>query len=100
VLLLWVTPVIMRVCGCWEVPRLVRGGLIQSYQEDGPFGGVGVAGHFFGALLPGTAGSEAIRLQRLVGVPIAPGAMVTASPQGQDLVDWIAGQYARVRTES
>jgi hypothetical protein len=50
-------------------------------------------GFFFGALLPGTARSEAIRLQRVVGVPIAPQAIVTASPQGQLLLDWITSQY-------
>ncbi|HEX4820234.1 MAG TPA: hypothetical protein VFV00_08505 [Acidimicrobiales bacterium] len=53
------------------------------------------SGFFFGALLPGTDRSETIRLQRLHGVPIAPHAIVTASPQGQLLVDWITSQHKR-----
>jgi hypothetical protein len=51
-------------------------------------------GFFFGALLPGTAGSEAIRLQRLFGAPVAPSAIVTASPLGRSLLEWVVLQYA------
>ena len=47
-------------------------------------------GFRFGALLPGTAASEAIRMQRLPGVPIAPQATVTASPGGRALLEWVA----------
>jgi GNAT superfamily N-acetyltransferase len=50
-------------------------------------------GFFFGALMPGTAGSEAIRLQRLDDVPIEPHAIVTASPQARLLLGWITAQY-------
>ena len=63
-------------------PRGVE--LIERLNQDG---------YFFGALLPGTAGSEAIRLQRVVDAPIAPQSIVTASPQGQALLDWITSQY-------
>lgn len=65
-------------------PRSVE--LIEQLNHDG---------YFFGALLPGTAGSEAVRLQRLVGAPIAPQSIVTASPQGQALLEWITSQYQR-----
>jgi hypothetical protein len=52
-------------------------------------------GFIFGALLPGTAASEAIRMQRLSGASIAPGSAVTASPEARALLDWIAGEQAR-----
>jgi hypothetical protein len=52
-------------------------------------------GFCFGALLPGTVTSEAIRMQRLSGATIAPSATVTASPGGRALLDWISRDYAR-----
>ena len=52
-------------------------------------------GFRFGALLPGTATSEAIRMQRLSGASIAPSATVTASPGGRALLDWISLEYVR-----
>ena len=52
-------------------------------------------GFCFGALLPGTAASEAIRMQRLSGTSIAPWATVTASSGGRALLDWISREYER-----
>jgi hypothetical protein len=52
-------------------------------------------GFIFGALLPGTAASEAVRVQRLAGASIAPRSAVTASPAGSALLAWIAGEYER-----
>jgi hypothetical protein len=52
-------------------------------------------GFCFGALLPGTAASEAIRMQRLSGTSIAPWATVTASSGGRALLEWISREYAR-----
>ena len=52
-------------------------------------------GFCFGALLPGTAASEVIRLQRLSRVPIAPEATVTASPGGRALLEWITRECER-----
>jgi hypothetical protein len=52
-------------------------------------------GFCFGALLPGTAASEAIRMQRLSGVSIAPWATVTASSGGRALLEWISREYER-----
>jgi hypothetical protein len=49
----------------------------------------------FGALLPGTSESEAIRMQRLSGASIAPWATVTASPGGRALLEWIYCDYER-----
>jgi hypothetical protein len=54
-------------------------------------------GFFFGALLPGTAVSEAIRLQRLTNAPIAPDAIATASPEGRTLLEWIGELYESSR---
>ncbi len=54
-------------------------------------------GFFFGALLPGTAVSEAIRMQRFVGAPIAPEAIATASPGGRALLEWIVELYEASR---
>ena len=53
-------------------------------------------GFCFGALLPGTAASEVIRMQRVRGVSIAPDAIVTASPGGRALLDWIVQEHDRV----
>lgn len=53
-------------------------------------------GFCFGALLPGTAASEAIRMQRLAGVSIAPWATVTASPGGRALLEWISHEHERM----
>jgi hypothetical protein len=52
-------------------------------------------GFIFGALLPGTVASEALRMQRLMGASIAPESAVTASPEGRALLEWIAAEYAR-----
>ncbi len=52
-------------------------------------------GFIFGALLPGTAASEAMRMQRLSGASIAPGSALTASPEGRALLEWIAGEHER-----
>ncbi len=52
-------------------------------------------GFIFGALLPGTAASEAMRMQRLAGASIAPWSAITASPEGRALLGWIAGEYER-----
>ena len=52
-------------------------------------------GFCFGALLPGTATSEAIRMQRLVGASIAPWATITASPGGRALLEWISRECKR-----
>jgi hypothetical protein len=52
-------------------------------------------GFCFGALLPGTAASEAIRMQRLSGTSIAPWATVTASSGGRALLEWISREYER-----
>jgi len=49
----------------------------------------------FGALLPGTAASEAIRMQRLSGTSIAPCATVTASSGGRALLEWISREHER-----
>ena len=49
----------------------------------------------FGALLPGTAASEGVRMQRLPGAPIAPWATVTASPEGRALLEWITRDCER-----
>jgi hypothetical protein len=48
------------------------------------------SGFCFGALLPGTTASEAIRMQRLSGASIAPWATVTASSGGRALLEWIS----------
>jgi hypothetical protein len=55
-------------------------------------------GFFFGALLPGSARREAIRLQRLIGAPIRPDAVVTASPAGRSLLQWISRQNAQANS--
>jgi hypothetical protein len=47
-------------------------------------------GFFFGAWLPGSAASEALRLQRIEGAPVAPEKIVVASAGGAELRDWIA----------
>ena len=47
-------------------------------------------GFFFGAWLPGTAASEALRLQRIEGAPVAPEKIVVASALGAELRGWIA----------
>ena len=52
-------------------------------------------GFCFGALLPGTAASEVIRMQRVDVTTIAPDAMVTASPAGRALLDWIVRDLER-----
>ena len=52
-------------------------------------------GFCFGALLPGTAVSEAIRMQRLSETSIAPRATVTASSGGRALLDWISREHER-----
>jgi len=52
-------------------------------------------GFCFGALLPGTATSEAIRMQRLSTTSIAPEAIVTASPQGSAMLQWVLREYDR-----
>jgi len=49
---------------------------------------------FFAALLPGGPTTEALRLQRIGRAPVAPGAIVTASPSGASLLAWIAEQYS------
>jgi hypothetical protein len=50
-------------------------------------------GFFFGALLPGSARREAIRLQRLTDAPVKPDAIMTASPAGRSLLEWISHQH-------
>jgi GNAT superfamily N-acetyltransferase len=52
-------------------------------------------GFCFGALLPGTAASEAVRMQRLSTASIAPWATVTASPEGRALLEWISRDCER-----
>lgn len=52
-------------------------------------------GFCFGALLPGTAASEAIRMQRLSETSIAPWATVTASSGGRALLEWISREHER-----
>jgi len=54
-------------------------------------------GFCFGALLPGTAASEAVRMQRVSGAPIAPWATMTASPGGRALLEWISRDCERVK---
>jgi GNAT superfamily N-acetyltransferase len=51
------------------------------------------SGFCFGALLPGTATSEAIRMQRLAGTRPAPDQIATASPGGRALLEWITNDY-------
>jgi hypothetical protein len=55
-------------------------------------------GFFFGALLPGNARTEAIRLQRLTACSVAPDKIMTASPDGRSLLEWITQQHQRVVT--
>jgi len=50
-------------------------------------------GFCFGALLPGTASSEAIRLQRFARTRPAPDQIATASPEGRALLEWITDDY-------
>ena len=50
-------------------------------------------GFCFGALLPGTETSEAIRMQRFAGTRPAPDQIATASPEGRALLEWIADGY-------
>jgi hypothetical protein len=52
-------------------------------------------GFFFGALLPGGAGSERVRLQRLAGAVVAPDAVVTASEDGERLLARVVAEHAR-----
>jgi hypothetical protein len=47
-------------------------------------------GFFFGAWLPGTTASEALRLQRIQGALVAPEKIVVASAGAAELRDWIA----------
>jgi hypothetical protein len=56
-------------------------------------------GFCFGALLPGTAASEAIRMQRLSGTSIAPSATVTPSSGGRALLEWISREYERTAAD-
>jgi hypothetical protein len=56
-------------------------------------------GFCFGALLPGTAASEAIRMQRLSGTSMAPWATVTASSRGRALLEWISREYERTAAD-
>jgi GNAT superfamily N-acetyltransferase len=51
-------------------------------------------GFFFGAVVPGGPTTETLRLQRIGGAPIAPGAIVTASESGGSLLAWIAEQHS------
>ena len=51
-------------------------------------------GFFFGALLPGGADREALRLQRLPDAHVAPDAIATVSPPGRSLLEWITQQYS------
>jgi hypothetical protein len=53
------------------------------------------SGFCFGALLPGTARSEAIRMQRFSGAPTAPGTIATASLGGRALLEWISRECER-----
>jgi Acetyltransferase (GNAT) family len=52
-------------------------------------------GFCFGAILPGTAVSEAVRMQRISGAPISPWATVTASSGGRALLEWISRDCER-----
>ena len=52
-------------------------------------------GFCFGAILPGTAVSEAVRMQRISGAPISPCATVTASSGGRALLEWISRDCER-----
>jgi Acetyltransferase (GNAT) family len=56
-------------------------------------------GFCFGALLPGTAASEAIRMQRLSGTSMAPWATVTASSGGRALLEWISRECERTAAD-
>lgn len=51
------------------------------------------SGFFFGALLPGTTASEAIRMQRLSEASITPWATVTASSGGRALLERISREF-------
>ena len=57
-------------------------------------------GFCFGALLPGTARTEAIRLQRLRGAAIEPHAIVTADSYGRSLLEWIIQQHQSVTPQA
>ena len=50
-------------------------------------------GFCFGALLPGSATTEAIRLQRTATGVVAPDAIATASPGGRALLQRITNEY-------
>ena len=56
-------------------------------------------GFCFGALLPGTAASEAIRMQRLSVTSMAPWATVTASSGGRALLEWISRESERTAAD-
>jgi hypothetical protein len=49
-------------------------------------------GFYFGALLPGSATSEAVRLQRTATGVVAPDAIATASPGGRALLQRITNE--------
>jgi hypothetical protein len=52
-------------------------------------------GFVFGALLPGTAATEALRLQRIAARLVAPSAIVVASESGRQLLDRIRVEHAQ-----
>jgi hypothetical protein len=57
-------------------------------------------GFCFGALLPGNGEVEAIRVQRLPGAHVAPEAIITASPGGRSLLEWITRDYEQATSDS
>ncbi len=54
-------------------------------------------GFCFGALLPGTAQTEAIRVQHVHRAAIEPQAIVTADSHGRSLLEWITQQHQNGR---
>ena len=71
----------MRTC---RLPTLVRRALLDLLSHNG---------FCFGALLPGAAISEAIRMQRFARTRPAPDQIATASPEGRALLQWITDDY-------
>ena len=53
-----------------------------------------VRGFIFGALLPGTADSECVRMQHVLASRVDPLAIECATAEGAGLRDWIAGELA------
>lgn len=55
-------------------------------------------GFIFGAVLPGTAATETLRLQRVAAGLVAPNAIVTASDSGRRLLDAILAELDQTRS--